>query len=235
MLWIAIAIVFALAWVWAFHREDRLQREPVWMVGLAFLFGAVAFVPAYYLEGWLLPNSVDPEDSLAVRALALFLVVGPVEELCKFAAVRSWIYSHTHFDEPMDGIVYAVTAATGFAFAENLHFMQDMPELIWARGPGATLAHLLFAGFWGGALGWSKPMADRRAARRVVAAGLLAGIFVHGLFDLIYFCVDRELPANVARLALTALLIASFLALRFQMRRAHDYSPFRKTRDDKRP
>jgi len=234
MIWIAIAVVFALAWVWAFHREDRLEREPVWMVGLAFLLGAVAFFPAYVLEGWLLPNSVDPEDSLAVRALALFLVVSPVEELCKFAAVRSWLYAHADFDEPMDGIVYAVTAATGFAFAENLHFMQDMPEVIWARGPGATLAHVLFAGFWGGALGWSKPMPDRRAARRVVAAGLLAGILVHGLFDLIYFCVDRELPATVARLALAALLIASFLALRFQMRRAHAYSPFRTKKDGHR-
>ena len=60
------------------------------MVGIAFLLGVVAFVPAYYLEGWLLPNSVSVEDSLAVRSAALFLVVGPVEELCKFAAVRSW-------------------------------------------------------------------------------------------------------------------------------------------------
>jgi RsiW-degrading membrane proteinase PrsW (M82 family) len=235
MVWVAIAILFALAWVWAFHREDRFEREPVWMVGIAFLLGVVAFVPAYYLEGWLLPNSVDPEDSLAVRFLAVFLVVGPVEEVCKFAAVRSWLYSHADFDEPMDGIVYAVTAATGFAFAENLYFMQDMPEVIWVRGPGATLAHILFAGFWGGALGWSKPMANRGAARRVVAAGLLAGILTHGLFDLIYFCVDRELPATVARVALAALLIASFLALRFQMRRAHEYSPFRTTKEAKRP
>jgi hypothetical protein len=74
-------------------------------------------------------------------------------------------------------------------------------------------------------------MKDRGAARRVVAAGLLAGILTHGLFDFIYFCVDRELPASVARAALAALLIASVLALRFQMRRAHEYSPFRITKD----
>lgn len=227
MIWFAIAVLFAMAWVWAFHREDRLEREPVWMVGIAFVLGMVAFVPAYYLEGWLLPESVSPDDRLLVRGAALFLVVGPVEELCKFAAVRSWIYSHADFDEPMDGIVYAVTAATGFALAENLHFMQDTPEVIWARGPGATLAHILFAGFWGGALGWAKPMKDRWAARRTVAAGLLAGIVTHGLFDLIYFCVDRELPANIARAALAALLIACFLVLRLQMRRAHARSPFR--------
>jgi RsiW-degrading membrane proteinase PrsW (M82 family) len=235
MVWIAIAVLFALAWVWAFHREDRLEREPIWMVGLAFFLGMLSFVPAYYLEGWLLPESIGPEDRLAVRVLALFLVVGPVEELCKFAAVRSWLYGRPGFNEPMDGIVYAVTAATGFAFAENLHFMQDMPEVIWARGPGATLAHILFAGFWGGALGWSKPMKDRRAARFIVLAGLLAGIVTHALFDLIYFCVDRELPANVARALLVALVLGSFLALRFQMRRAHEYSPFRQTKETKRP
>jgi RsiW-degrading membrane proteinase PrsW (M82 family) len=227
MVWFAIAVVFAGMWVWAFHREDRLEREPVWIVGLAFVFGMVAFLPAFLLEGWLLPGSIDPEDSLLHRALALLLVVGPVEELCKFAAVRAFVYRMAEFDEPMDGIIYAVTAAAGFALMENLYFMQGAPELIWVRGPGATLAHLLFAGFWGGALGWSKPMPDRRAAVRIVAAGLIVAAVVHGLFDLVYFTQGRELSPLAARAVLAVLLVASFLALRFQMRRAQQYSPFR--------
>lgn len=186
----------------------------------------LAFVVAHVVEGWLLPESIDPEDTLLRRALALLLVVGVVEEGTKFVAVRSWIYSHTEFDEPMDGIVYAVTAATGFAFAENLYFMDGSPEVIWARGPAATLAHIVFAGFWGGALGWAKPMPDRRAARRIVSMGLLAAIATHAMFDLLYFMSDRELPSGVARAGMVVLLIASFVALRFQMRRAHHYSPF---------
>ena len=36
MVWLVVAALFAAAWVWAFYREDRLEREPVWMVGLAF-------------------------------------------------------------------------------------------------------------------------------------------------------------------------------------------------------
>jgi RsiW-degrading membrane proteinase PrsW (M82 family) len=231
MAWLVVAVLFAAAWVWAFYREDRLEREPVWMVGLAFLWGMVAMIPALFLENQLLRQGLDPGDSLAMRAVALFLVVGPVEELCKFAAVRLHIYSHAQFNEPMDGIVYSVSAASGFALVENVRYMEGMPEVIWARGPAATLAHILFAGFWGSALGWTKAMENRRTARLIVAGGLLWAASTHGLFDLIYFTADRELPLVLARIALVAVIVASFLALRFQMRRALALSPFRRRPD----
>jgi RsiW-degrading membrane proteinase PrsW (M82 family) len=221
-------VLFAAVWVWAFHREDRHEREPVWMVGLAFVWGMLAIYPALFLEDRLLPQGVAPEDALALRALAMLAVVGPVEELCKFSAVRLPIYRHAHFNEPMDGIVYAVAASAGFAFAENLMFMQGTPEVIWARGPAATMAHILFAGFWGSALGFTKPMADRRLARRTVALGFLLAALTHGLYDLAYFTADRELPPLAARAVMAALMLASFVILRVQIRRAHHHSPFRK-------
>src|SRR5262249_9579612 len=152
--------------------------------------------------------------------LALFLVVGPVEELCKFAAVRLPIYPRAQFNEPMDGIVYSVSAASGFALAENYTYMEGTPEGIWTRGPAATLARILFASFWGAALGWTKPMENRRVARLIVAGSLLWAASTHGLFDLIYFTADRELPRVLARIALVAIVVASFLALRLQMKRA---------------
>jgi protease PrsW len=226
--WFMVAVLFALAWVWAFYREDRLEREPVWLVGAAFLWGMLGLLPALLLERWLLPNGLGIEDPLATRIVGLFLVVGPVEELCKFAGIRLHLYRHAQFNEPMDGIVYGVTAATGFALAENLHFMDGAPEVILARGPGATLAHILFAGFWGAALGWARQTASRLVAWRIMFVGLLWAVVTHGLFDLIIFSVDKELPAIVARLALATLLIASYLILRYQMKLAHAHSPFLK-------
>jgi RsiW-degrading membrane proteinase PrsW (M82 family) len=229
--WVVIAVLFAAVWIWAFHREDRHEREPVWVVGLAFVWGMLSMFLALFLEERLLPNGVSHDDELAVRAIAMLAVVGPVEELSKFAAVRLPIYRLAHFNEPMDGIVYSVAASAGFALAENLRFMEGEPEVIWARGPAATMAHVLFAAFWGAALGWTKPMADRRLARRIVLLGLFWAMLAHGLYDLAYFMADRELPPLAARGAMAGLMLVSFLALRLQLRRAHHHSPFRKAEE----
>lgn len=224
--WVVIAVVFAGLFVWAFYREDKHEREPFWMVGLALGWGALAILPALWLEQRLLPTGLSPEDSLAVRAFGLLLVVGPVEELCKFLGIRFHIWRHTHFNEPMDGIVYAAAAATGFAFAENLHFMVDEPSVILARGPAGTLAHILFAGFWGSALGWAKHCNHQWQGHVLVVMGLVWGSLSHGLFNLISFSAERELPAWGARLGLTALMVGSYLVLRRQMLKACAQSPF---------
>ena len=82
--WTGIAVIFAAVWLWAFYREDRHEREPFWMIAFALGWGGLAIVPALWLEAHLLPAGLGPEDRLAVRAAGLLLVVGPVEELCKF-------------------------------------------------------------------------------------------------------------------------------------------------------
>lgn len=225
--WVVIAVAFAGLWLWAFYREDRHEREPIWMVAIALGWGALAILPALWLEKHLLPAGLSPEDSLAARALGMLLIVGPVEELCKFAGIRLHIWPRTQFNEPMDGIVYAAAAATGFAFVENLHFMADQPSVILARGPAGTLAHILFAGFWGSALGWSKACDSPWRGRGLVLFGLVWGSLSHGLFDLISYSAGHELPAWGARLGLTILMAGSYLLLRRQITRACAESPFR--------
>ena len=224
--WFVIAVAFAALWLWAFCREDRLEREPFWMVAMALGWGALALLPALWLENRLLPAGLGPDDRLAVRAAGLLLIVGPVEELCKFAGVRFHIWPRSQFNEPMDGIVYAAAAATGFAFAENLYFMVDQPAAILARGPAGTLAHILFAGFWGSALGWAKVCGSPWRGRGLVVLGLVWGSLCHGLFDLISFSAGEELPAWAARLGLVLLMAGSYLLLRRQMLKACAASPF---------
>src|SRR5207249_8210470 len=111
-------------------------------------------------------------------------------------------------------------------FAENLYFMADQPSVILARGPAGTLAHILFASFWGSALGWAKLCDSRSRARALVLLGLVWGSLSHGLFDLISFSAQRELPVWGARLGLTLLTLGSYLLLRRQMLKACAASPF---------
>src|SRR5437763_12668787 len=100
MVWWAVAATFPVLWMWAFYREDRYEREPPWMLALAFLWGCVAFLPARSLEDLLLPQGISGDTPLLMRAVGLLLVARPVEELCKFAAVRLQIYRCAQYNEP---------------------------------------------------------------------------------------------------------------------------------------
>lgn len=103
--------------VWFFVRLDKTRPEPLRLIVGTFALGCIATIPAGFLEelfsiGELL---VEENPNFLHLSAGMLLVVGPVEELCKFAAVRFGAYRSLHFDEPLDGLVYAAVASLGFA------------------------------------------------------------------------------------------------------------------------
>jgi RsiW-degrading membrane proteinase PrsW (M82 family) len=216
--WIVLACAFAAVWVYAFYREDRRNPEPIWLVCLAVLGGMAAAPFASRVEAFLSPDLNVVDGTLAARAGLAFLVAGPVEETAKFLAVALLIWFQSHFDEPMDGIVYAAAASAGFALAENLFYIQDEPMSIIARGPAATGAHILFGIFWGGALGHAKQVRGIPYRALILSAGLLLGYLSHGLFDLVTWSADRELTTNQARLVQITLIVGCALFTRWRIR-----------------
>jgi len=196
---VVLAAAFAAIWIYAVYREDVRNPEPVWLVALATLGGALAVPVAAWIELRVVPDLSVLEGPLAGRAAVALLVAGPVEEALKFLAVGLVVWRQHHFDEPLDGLVYAAAAAGGFALVENLHFLQDDPASILARAPGATGAHIVFAALWGGALGHARQL-DRPVLRAgIVAAGLALSFLAHGLFDLTTWSVGRELTLAQGR------------------------------------
>src|SRR5262249_25525882 len=120
---------------------------------------------------------------------------------------------------------YAAAAAAGFALVENLLYMQGQPNTIVVRGPGATGAHVLFAGLWGGALGHAKQMTGTARRLGVIAAGLILAFLVHGVFDLTTWSVGRELSLNQARSIQVGLLVGCALFLRWRIKVALKENP----------
>ena len=153
MPWVILAVAFAGVWTYAFYREDWRNPEPLWMVALAVGTGCLGFFAADRIEARLVPDLSVLDGSLRSRAAVAFLVSGPVEETVKLLGVLLIVRPWTHFDETVDGLVYGAAAGAGFALVENLAFMQGAPEVILARGPVATGAHVLFSMLWGGRSG----------------------------------------------------------------------------------
>jgi RsiW-degrading membrane proteinase PrsW (M82 family) len=150
------------------------------------LAGGLATAPAAGIEWWFLGD--EPENQLATistLAVAMFVVVGPVEEGFKFAAVRFGVYRSSYFEEPVDGLIYAAAAGLGFASVENVFYaVQFGPEIMFARGPISTLAHVVFASIWG--LGLSRKTTGQGTnVGLLLTVGLAA--LLHGAFNAALF------------------------------------------------
>ena len=182
----ALALAPGLFWLWFFARKNSYRPEPRRLVATTFILGMLSTVPAAGIEAFFIKDSLEqPGVTLGTVAVNMFFFVGPVEELSKFLAVRLNAYRSRYFEEPMDGLVYAAAASLGFASLENFFYILNYgPEVIVARAPLSTLAHLVFGSFWGYALGlaWR-----RQGASRWVVPGLAIAATMHAFFDVAAF------------------------------------------------
>ena len=181
-----VAFAPGLFWLWFFIRQDVYRPEPRRLIALTFVLGCISTIPAVMLEAIFLPDFELEEAALLGTAAAMLLVVGPIEEACKFAVVRLKSYRSLYFDEPMDGLVYAAAASLGFASLENLTYVATHgPEVMIVRAPLSTVGHLVFGSIWGYALGVHHTSGYSRTGLVVVSLSLAS--VAHAAFNIAAF------------------------------------------------
>src|SRR5262249_48089093 len=135
------------------------------------------------LSPWLDPSLVTFGGQTFALPLAFAvytLVVGLTEEGSKRLATHFAI-GRPEFDEPVDGIVYAIVGSLGFAAAENIRYFalgRLSAPLVIARCFMSIPAHMFFGAIWGYALG--AKLVDPKTRTWV---WLLLAASCHGLFD----------------------------------------------------
>lgn len=196
-----ISLLPGIFWLWYFYRKDSLNPEPLSMVIKSFLWGMVVVIPVGIIEAPFSAYISAPRNFYQLFLLS-FVVVGITEELFKGGVVYLGPFQSREFEEPVDGIIYAVSAALGFAVLENLMYSVLFGrEVGIIRGVLTTLAHASFSGFFGYILG----LARVREGHDFVffLKGLLVAAFFHGLYD--FIVIGGLLPFS-----LVVLLILGF-------------------------
>ena len=206
-----------------FYLKDRYEPEPRGHVALAFAKGALATVPAY-AASWALARAVGDEwlalGGLWARAFDAVVLAAVCEELPKWIAFL-FIYRWNEFDEPLDGVVYGVALALGFATVENI--------LCVARdGLGTGLLRALFAvpahALFGAVMGFYFGRAKFGGGRALIAVALLAAVAFHGAYDFILQALRGIWMYGAVAAGSLALWV-------FVLRRVHhaqDASPFKR-------
>jgi len=219
-----VATAPAALWMWLYYRRDRWEPEPLRFVLLLAFLGALMACVTWPLQAWL-PGQQDG------GVWDLFVRVAFLEEFAKLLPVV-WFSGRTRrIDEPMDGIVYAVAAALGFATVENtLYAWTYGPLVVVLRAFTATLAHVAFSGLvgyhYGRAIFRGGPGHSRAHVRVVLA--FLAAVVLHGSYDaLLRIGADPRNPVWIGRAAVLFVVPASLVLLGWAVRLADRASPFR--------
>jgi RsiW-degrading membrane proteinase PrsW (M82 family) len=120
-----------------------------------FLAGCVVAIPFLVLKLFLVQI---PSLNILLKGVTSILLFAALEELAKLVASIYIVMRHRlDFNQVIDGVVYAVTAAIGFSFVENLfYFLQflnsgqdGLLQVFAFRSFGTMLAHTLFSGIAG--------------------------------------------------------------------------------------
>ncbi len=116
-----LAGVPAVLWMAFFYAQDRVEPEPLRNVVLvaaasALLAGAVGqplITKAFGINEWI-------TRSTSAQIIGSILVVGFIQEACKYAAIRATVYESDAITQRVDGVVYGAAAGVGYATALNV-------------------------------------------------------------------------------------------------------------------
>ncbi len=152
---------------------DRYDREPIWLIGLTFLWGAIGSVLAAVAVSLLAQVIIAMGlgvltatlgiDTEAANAIAGPVLVAPLVEEPAKALILLYVIWNRHFDNMTDGFVYGAAAGLGFGMTENLMYFVTVTEDVAAWGMTvfirtfySALMHATATAIVGAAMGFAR-------------------------------------------------------------------------------
>lgn len=172
------AIAPGVALLAYFYLKDRYDTEPISLVIKLFLFGVLIVFPIMVLQRALVHGL--GEDPFVFS----FLISSLPEEFFKWFLVYFITFKHASFDEPYDGIVYAVAVSLGFATLENVFYAflnGSSFSSLMIRAFLPVSGHAMFGVMMGYHLGKAKFTPEH--TRKHLLLSLALPVFWHGVFD----------------------------------------------------
>ena len=183
-----LAFAPGLAIVLYIYLKDRHEREPLLLLIISFLYGGLSTLLTWSISYPLNAFLITKPDDVASQFINAFFKVALVEEFSKFVFVRFVLFNNRNFNEPFDGIVYAVMVSMGFASVENFLYVYQYGVVTGIlRIFTAVPAHAVFGimmGFYAGIARF------HRGALLYSLLALLTPALFHGIYDYFWFIAE---------------------------------------------
>jgi protease PrsW len=176
------ACIYILPLVWL----DRYDPEPLWLLGLAFAWGALVAI--------IFSATVNDLMAIMFGQLVAGVVSAPVfEEGSKgVGLLLLLIFFRRYFDDILDGIVFAGIIALGFATVENvLYYGRGLLEggfgalavLFFLRGVLSPFAHVTFTAMIGIGCGIARESHNTAVRILLPLLGYICAVLLHALWN----------------------------------------------------
>ena len=183
------AILPTLALLLFFMYSDKF-KEPKKTVLSTFILGIFIIAP---LEVFNYGTEMIIGEPIEYNAFfKAFFAAAFLEELFKFCVLFFFCTKFTEFNEPMDGIVYGLTASLGFAFWENLQYIympdreiNESLQVAWSRAFTAVPSHAFDGVIMGFFIG-RHYFRDYKTNTNLILA-LLIPVTLHGFYNWFIF------------------------------------------------
>lgn len=169
------------------YLKDRRQPEPAGKLLKAFFFGILSIPLTFVLcavIGLIWPN-VYTSGSLMGTAYEAFATAAIPEEAAKLVMLMLVLRNNKHFDEKLDGIVYAVCVTLGFATIENVMYLfgngDDVLIVAILRAILSVPTHFLCGVIMGYFVSLARFYPARRSRNMTLA--FVIPMLAHGLYD----------------------------------------------------
>ncbi len=218
---VLVSIAPALLIILYIYYSDKYDKEPRHLLFIFFFLGAIGSVLIASVSHLFVSQHYPEleEPIVWVQFCKAFFVVALVEEFSKYIFVRYFAQNHKEFDEPYDGIMYAVMVSMGFAVTENLAYaFQGGIEIALYRAFTAVPAHATFGIIMGYYMGKAK-FSRHRVKYNLI--GLALATFFHGIYD--FFLFINYIPGISigAFMSLAVGILLSQKAIRIHQQNSH--------------
>lgn len=200
--------------------KDKYEKEPKKFALKSCIYGMFLTIPIIFTENFI--QTFIPLESKFYSAYMAFGVAGLIEEGYKFLLFLLLIYKNKNYNEPFDGILYAVFISLGFACIENIAYVLNPIiggfKTGFLRSIFSIPAHAMFGVYMGYFISRYKFLNGK-----YIILSLIYSIIIHGLYDLTLF-VHFNYDGIIFILIYIFICISSI----FMMKNYIKLSPFKK-------
>ncbi len=211
--------------MWTIYSLNEKEKQPYWMLGLLFIGGLLSFflvrLTSSFLDGRV--YELSSASPFLKQDWEFFLVafgmIAVVEELSKFIMLNFFSFRSKKFKYPYDGIVYGVFVSLGFAFLENLMYLNNQGlGIALSRAIFTIPAHASFGIVMGYYLGLAKGCIKKGLNTDCLKYRYIAffvPLILHGMYD--YICNFNVNSAYYGLIAYTVFLYALAIIKMYKM------------------
>lgn len=192
---VPLAFIPAFFFSWFIYWLDRYEKEPRWLLFMAFFWGGFVAIIGALIGSLILDVGITAvlQDQTLAEVASGSITAPFVEEFWKGLAVLAVVLIfRKEFDSILDGVVYGAIAGLGFAATENvLYFMGQYADGGWAamftnfalRIGVFAWGHPFYTAFTG--IGFAVARTNRNVIVKLIApiVGYFLAVFAHSFHN----------------------------------------------------